>query len=169
MAWQHAANSDDPVVTPVAMYAVGGLLKIGTTSRAPGSPIGTPSTATTRKQCPKAANNLGILRAQQGDVAGAQAAYQYAIDSKHPTAAPKAANNLGNLLAEQEDTDGAQAAYQQAIDSGDDDVAPLAALKLGTLLDQNGDIEGYPKPWLLPADGRFPELRRKLATHRTRR
>ncbi len=63
------------------------------------------------------ANNLGLQLAEQGDVAGARAAYQLAIDSDHHDQAPRAAFNLGVLLAEK-DVAGARAAYQRAIDSG---------------------------------------------------
>jgi len=36
---------------------------------------------------PKAAVNLGVLREGRGDIAGAERAYQLAIDSGHPKAA----------------------------------------------------------------------------------
>jgi hypothetical protein len=36
---------------------------------------------------PKAAFNLGVLRGDQGDLVGAEQAYQLAIDSGHPSAA----------------------------------------------------------------------------------
>ena len=48
---------------------------------------------------PAAALNLGVLLQEQGDVAGARAAYQQAIDSGHADDAPMAAVNLGILLA----------------------------------------------------------------------
>ena len=43
--------------------------------------------------------NLGVLLDEQGDVEGARAAYQRAIDSGHPDEAPRAMVNLGVLLA----------------------------------------------------------------------
>jgi hypothetical protein len=49
---------------------------------------------------PEAAVDLGWLLADQGDVAGARAAYQRAIDSDHEYA-PLAAVKLGRLLASQ--------------------------------------------------------------------
>ena len=61
---------------------------------------------------------------EQGDVAGARAAYQQAIDSGHADVAPAAAVGPGDLLREQGDVAGARAAYQQAIDSGHADLAP---------------------------------------------
>ena len=47
---------------------------------------------------PMAANNLGVLLADQGDIEGAKAAYQQAIDSGHPDAALRATSNLTALL-----------------------------------------------------------------------
>ncbi|MGH3843952.1 MAG: tetratricopeptide repeat protein [Pseudonocardiaceae bacterium] len=88
------------------------------------------------------ANHLGLQLAEQGDVAGAQAAFQRAIDSGHTDQAPMAAWNLGVLLAEQGDIAGARAAYQRAIDSGHTDQAPMAAWNLGVLLAEQGDIAG---------------------------
>jgi tetratricopeptide (TPR) repeat protein len=75
---------------------------------------------------PRAALNLGVLLADQGDPQGARAAYQQAIDSGHPEQAPTAASKLGVLLVAQGDPQGARAAYQQAIDSGDPMLRELA-------------------------------------------
>src|SRR2546421_604840 len=82
------------------------------------------------------AGNLGVLLAEQGDVAGAKAAYQQAIESEHADVAPWAAVNLGLLLAEQGDVADAKAAWQQAIESGHADAAPSAAFNLGLLLEE---------------------------------
>ena len=68
---------------------------------------------------------------EQGDLDGAQAAYQQAIASGHPRHAPAAARNLGNILSERGDLAGARAAYD-----------PKGALGLGALLARNGDIRG---------------------------
>ncbi|MEO3811450.1 tetratricopeptide repeat protein [Sphaerisporangium sp. B11E5] len=89
-----------------------------------------------------AASLLGGLLADQGDVEGAQAAFQQAIDSGHADHAPAAAFFLGGLLADQGDVEGAQAAFQQAIDSGHADHAPAAAFFLGGLLADQGNVEG---------------------------
>jgi tetratricopeptide (TPR) repeat protein len=85
---------------------------------------------------------LGLRLAEQGDVAGARAAYQRAIDSGHADEAPRAAVNLGVLLKQQKDVAGAQAAYQRAIDSGHADYAPRAEANLGVLLKQQKDVAG---------------------------
>jgi predicted negative regulator of RcsB-dependent stress response len=103
---------------------------------------------------------LGLRLAKQGDVAGARAAYQRAIDSGHAEWAPEAAINLGVLLAEQTDVAylsslshlnrltlaavaaSARAAYQRAIDSGHAEWAPRAAINLGVLLAKQGDVDG---------------------------
>jgi tetratricopeptide (TPR) repeat protein len=73
---------------------------------------------------------LRDLRGQQGDVEGARAPYQQAIDSGHAGWAPEAAVSLARLLAGQGDVEGARAAYQQAIDSRHADWAPEAACAL---------------------------------------
>ena len=39
--------------------------------------------------------NLGVLLEEQGDLEGARAAYQQAIDTGHPDQAPRAMLNLG--------------------------------------------------------------------------
>ncbi len=85
---------------------------------------------------------LGDRLKQHGDVAGARAAYQRAIDSQHADQAPRAARNLGLLLAEQGDAAGAKTAYQHAIDSQHADQAPRAASNLGNLLAEQGDVAG---------------------------
>jgi len=90
----------------------------------------------------EAAFGLGVLLGEQGDVEGAKAAYQRAIDSGHTAQTPLAALGLGGLLKEQGDVEGAKVAYQRAIDSGHADAAPMAALVLGLLLGEQGDVEG---------------------------
>ena len=107
---------------------------------------------------PKAEYNLGILLKEQGDIEGARAAYQRAIDSGHLDAAPMAAFNLGVLLKEQGDIEGARAAYQRAIDSGHPDAAPMAAFNLGILLEEQGDIEGARAAYQRAIDSGHPEL-----------
>ena len=86
--------------------------------RPPTSRPSTPATPTRRRGRVRP----GVLLAEQGDVQGAKAAYQQAIDSGHADEAPTAAVNLGVLLQEQGEWRGAKAAYQQAIDSGHADV-----------------------------------------------
>jgi Flp pilus assembly protein TadD len=62
--------------------------------------------------------NLGILLHEQGDLAGAKAAYQQAIDSGYPGHIPEAAVLLGTLLEQQGDVAAARTAYRRAIGSG---------------------------------------------------
>ena len=78
----------------------------------------------------EAAFKLGALLRDQGDIAGARAAYQQAIDSDHPDVAPKAAYDLGSLLRKQGDKEGARAARQRAM------------YNLESELHERGDIEG---------------------------
>jgi hypothetical protein len=85
------------------------------------------------------AGNLGVLRAGQGDPAGAAAAYELAIAFRHADVTPKAAFNLGWLRAGHGDPAGAAAAYQLAIDSGHADLARRAAVNLGVLRKEQGD------------------------------
>jgi len=80
-----------------------------------------------------------MLRADQGDVDGAAAAYQLAIDSGHADETPRAAFNLGLLREQQGDVDSAAAAYQLAIDSGHAEHAPRAAFQLGLLREKQGE------------------------------
>ena len=103
---------------------------------------------------PTAACNLGILLAEQGDVAGARAAYQQAIDSGHEDWAPIAAEKLGGLLKQQGDVVGARAAYQQVIDSGDIYWGSLAATHLGDLLAEQGDMAGAKAAYQQAIDSR---------------
>jgi tetratricopeptide (TPR) repeat protein len=98
---------------------------------------------------PAAAFHLGNLLRQDGDTAGARAAYEQAIESGDvararsmfefavtsgpPARAAPAAYTLGRIREELGDLDGARAAYQDAIDSGDPEPAKLAAARLARL------------------------------------
>ena len=89
----------------------------------------------------EATGYLTWLLQEQGDFAGAKAAWQRLIDSGHPDAAGVWVF-LGQLLQKQGDIRGAMAAYQQAINSGDPDNAVQAVMSLGDLLWEQGDIRG---------------------------
>ncbi len=82
----------------------------------------------------------GIAVRNEGDIAGAKAAYEVAIDSGHVDVAPMAARNLGMLLEKQGDVAGAKTAYQVAI--GQADVAPKAAVNLAVMLEKQEDVAG---------------------------
>jgi len=107
--------------------------------------------------------NLGNLLHQQGDIAGARAAYQQAIDSGDHEWAPKAVTNLGVLLAEQGDPDGARVAFQRAIDSGHADQAQRAAGNLGLLLAEQGDPDGARAAYQRAIDSDHTDHARKAA------
>lgn len=111
------------------------------TTRASAPHTRRPSTLITHNWHPTAANNLGRRLYEQGDIEGARAAWQQAVDSGHPEHGPPAAYNLGNLLSGQEDFKGAREAYQRAISSGHDQHGPAAAYNLGNLLKKHGDID----------------------------
>ncbi len=116
-------------------------------------------------QAPMAAFNLGYLLEGQGDVAGARAAYQQAIDSSHPEFAPMATVNLGNLLAGQGDVAGARAAYQQAIDSSHPASAPMGVFALGLLLAGQGDVAGARAAYQQAIDSGHPEFAPEAAVN----
>ena len=84
---------------------------------------------------------------EQGDLAGAEAAFQQAIDSGHADWAPQAAFERGMLLREQGDLAGAEAAFQQAIDSGRAEaaVAGTAKFYLEGLLENQGEVYEWAK------------------------
>ena len=116
-----------------------------------------------RRVRPLAAVNLGRLLAEHKDRAGAQAAYQAAIDSGHAEYAPLAAVNLGRLLAEHKDRAGAQAAYQAAIDSGHAEQAPKATVGLGLLLAEHKDRPGAQAAYQAAIDSGHAEYAPKAA------
>jgi len=99
-----------------------------------------------------AALKLGDRLAEHGDLQGASAAYQQAIESAHPDAGPVAAANLGVLLAGHGIIEGARAAYQQAIESGHPDAGSGAAYNLGILLKAHGDPDGARAAYLQAVD-----------------
>ena len=71
---------------------------------------------------------------EQGDVAGACAAYRQAVRSGHREFAPRAAIALGVVLAELGDVAVARAAFQQAVDSGHPEFVPRATEAMRMLL-----------------------------------
>ena len=101
---------------------------------------------------------LGDLLSQQGDLEGARAAYQSAIDAGGPDTMPLAAMRLGDLLSRQGDLEGARAAYQSAIDAGGPDIMSLAAMRLGDLLSQQGDLEGARAAYQSAIDAGGPDI-----------
>jgi tetratricopeptide (TPR) repeat protein len=92
------------------------------------------------------------MLSKRGDVDGARAAYQVAIDSGHAEFAPAVWFNLGNLLVEEGDDEGARAAYQEAIDSGNPRQAGRAAVNLGNLLKRRGEEADAEQAYRLAAD-----------------
>lgn len=107
---------------------------------------------------PAAAFFLGVLLDQQGDLAGAKAAYWRAIDSDHAEWAPAAAISLGVLLDQQGDLVGAKAVLQQAIDSDYPDMAPKAAAGVGLVLWSQGDLAGAKAAYQQAIDSDHPDV-----------
>lgn len=86
--------------------------------------------------------NLGVVLHEQGDPAGARAAWERTIAAGHCDRAPKAALNLGLLLEQQGDPANARLRLQQAIDSDHPEYAPMAMVNLGILLTEQQDPAG---------------------------
>jgi tetratricopeptide (TPR) repeat protein len=82
----------------------------------------------------------GVRLKEQGDLAGAVAAFEMVIGTGHPGQAPVAAFNVGALLEAMGDLDGAIDAYRRAIDFRDPDQGPKAAVNLGNLLYARRDL-----------------------------
>ena len=83
----------------------------------------------------------GLLRLYQGDAAGAEEAFQFAVASGHAEAAPEAATWLGGLLARRGDPDAGRAVLRQAVASGHYRYAPEAAMAIGMLLADQGGLK----------------------------
>jgi tetratricopeptide (TPR) repeat protein len=112
-----------------------------------------------RTLAPIAALALGVLLADQGDVVGAKAAYQQAINSKRRgKSAVGAAFGLARLLAGEGDAAGAEAAYRRVINSGDPQFAPEGAIRLGMLLEEQGDAAGAEAAYRQAVDSGHPEV-----------
>ena len=93
-------------------------------------------------QVPMSDFDRGAELLKQGDIQGAMAAFQLAVDCGDPKAEARSAYALGMLLNEQGAPERALAAWQLAADSGNPQVAPLAMWGLGGLFEDRGDIEG---------------------------
>jgi len=97
----------------------------------------------------KAFNRGSSLQAR-GNVVGAKAAYQQAIDSGPTVGAALAAVRLGELLRQRGDVAGAKAAYQRVIDSGS--MGHMVAAPLGDLLYEQGDVAGAKAAYQMAID-----------------
>jgi TPR repeat protein len=123
-----AVAVDDGPESPSADAAGGeGIRREEGIARSPGHPED-------RGDDPAGAFDLGLGLEQQGDLAGARAAYERAMQAGHPAAAC----NLGVLLGGQGDLPGAEAAFRHADRRGD----PAGAFNLGLLLEDQGDLDG---------------------------
>jgi tetratricopeptide (TPR) repeat protein len=110
-------------------------------------------------------NDLGIQLAKKGNIAGARAAFQRAIDSGDPESAPMAAVHLGSLLAEQNDVVGAWSAYQVAIDSGHRESTAKAGVNLGVLLAEQNDVAGARAAYQVAIDSGHTESTAKATVN----
>ena len=98
------------------------------------------------------------MLSEHGDVEGARAAYQQAIDSRHPEHAPAAAFRLGLLLGQHGDWAGAQAAYWYAANSGHPEHAPPAARNLGHLFKRQGRFRQAREAYELAIHSGHPDV-----------
>jgi Tetratricopeptide repeat len=85
-----------------------------------------------RRLTATSAYNIGVLLADSGDIAGAEAAYRRADER----GSQRAAFNLGQMLKARGDLTSAEAAYRRADERG----SPEAAVNLGVLLEQRGAL-----------------------------
>jgi CHAT domain-containing protein/Tfp pilus assembly protein PilF len=109
-------------------------------------------------KAPLAIFNRGLELADQGDVEGAKAAFQNAIDSNFPEMRGKAAYALGLMLKSQNDFEGAMVAWQKAAASDDVEMAPMAEWSLASLLEEKGDIEGAKAAYQRAIDSNHPDV-----------
>ena len=94
------------------------------------------------EQYAKAQFNLGVILGEQGDSAGAIAAYRSIKREDSPEWYAKAQFNLGVALGKQGDTDGEIAAYRNITREDSPEQYAKAQLYLGITLGEQGDIEG---------------------------
>ena len=90
--------------------------------------------------------SLGDLLKEQGDLAGARAAWQRVIESADVDWAGPAMTSLVNLLRDQDDADGLRDVYRAGLASGNPD-ALYALDAIGQHLAARGDIEGAHTAW----------------------
>lgn len=94
-------------------------------------------------ETPRAFRNIGVLREEElGDLGGARAAYQAAIDRDHPEHSQGARVNLAQILDREGDHARAEQLLREAIASDHRDEGPRAQVLLGTMLGEQGDIAG---------------------------
>ena len=97
-------------------------------------------------QAPMAAFNLGYLLEGQGDVAGARAAYQQAIDSSHPELPPWRRSTSGTCWRGRGMWPGRGRPTSRRSTPATPTCAPMAAFALGVLLAGQGDVAGAGRP-----------------------
>jgi tetratricopeptide (TPR) repeat protein len=85
---------------------------------------------------------LGVVLADLGDMDGAMAAYQAAIDSRHTDHAPRSMVNLGELHLARGNLVAARSLLERAISSGHPIHAARARVALAGVLISEGDLDG---------------------------
>ena len=123
------------------------VLPQGTPPRGPADPEGTEDEAEPEPDAPsptpgsaaESHNRANRLR-DEGDIEGATAAFEEAIEADHPEVSPRSAYNLGHML-EGSDPSAAEAAYRKAIEYEEPHNSARAGVNLGRLLFAHGEIE----------------------------
>jgi tetratricopeptide (TPR) repeat protein len=87
---------------------------------------------------PRAAQRLGELLLERGDLAGADAALDTAVGHGHPVWTPVALVTRGVVLDRRGDPDAAERLYREVVEGNHPDAAPTARFNLGELLVRRG-------------------------------
>ena len=85
--------------------------------------------------------NLGILLEKQGDLTGAQKAYQRVVDDQNESVAIRGSFNLGLLLKSQGEFEPAKVALNRVFTSTDSSRSAHAGLEIGRMERDEGDLD----------------------------
>jgi tetratricopeptide (TPR) repeat protein len=112
------------------------------------------------RAAPIAAALMGDLLWREGDLPGAKAALQRAMDSNRPRAALMAEIRYGNILESEGDFAAAEERYRHVSNSTENDLAEQASVPLGFLLIGRGSIGEAKDIWQRVADSGHPPASR---------
>jgi TPR repeat protein len=144
-AWRHALDTSDPTLA----LLVGVNAALSNRDEDAIEAMRTAATSQQRLIAGIASLNLGILLDRNGDLDGAEDAYQKA----ESLGEDRGTSNLGSLLNRCGDLDGAEKAFRRADERGNEG----AANNLGVLLEQRGDLKNAEEAYRR-ADDRGSEL-----------
>ncbi|MPY56347.1 tetratricopeptide repeat protein [Streptomyces spongiae] len=138
-AYRAAIDSGHPVWAHIARLDLALMLTRLGDERGPGL-LAEVADSDEPDMAPRAADLLGDALAARGDWAGAEAAYQQAMDSGHAHWSSVARVDLALMLAEREELDRAEALFTEEVESRSA-MAELAEAFLGILLVLRGRVE----------------------------